>query len=82
MSVALAADNEPVKPGVVLGWCLSHFVHLDEANACLHCAPVRYSPLTFRVAELVITMAAPSRVHKLASEVLNHKGQYSEDKGR
>lgn len=82
MSVALAADNEPTKPGVVLGWCLSHFVHIDEANACMHCAPVRYSPITFRVAEIVMTMAGPAHAHKLASEVLSHRGKYAEDKGR
>lgn len=81
MSLALASDDDR-RAGVVIGWCLSHFVHVDEANACMHCAPVRYSPITFRVAELAITMAAPSHVHKLASEVLNHKGQYAEDKGR
>lgn len=25
--------------------CLRHFVHLDESNAAIHCATVRYSPI-------------------------------------
>ena len=31
-------------------WAFIHHYHNDLSNAATHCAPVRYSPLTFRLA--------------------------------
>jgi hypothetical protein len=69
----------------VLGECLRHFVHADESNAAMHCAPVRYSPITFRVAEQLSALG-----HELGRtpdpglvwEVMGAKGEYAEDTGR
>jgi hypothetical protein len=58
-----------------LVWCLVHFEAMDRANACMHCAPVRYSPITFRLAH-----AVPE--HPTAVIVLDHVGLYEEDRGR
>ena len=69
----------------VLWECFRHFVHLDEANAAMHTAPVRYSPITFRIAEqlepIPLNWFSPDN-HRLLASVLSHKGAYEEDKGR
>jgi hypothetical protein len=64
-----------------------HFVHLDHANAAIHTADVRYSPITFRLAELLDSMrpvAVPDDELslQLLNEVLSHLGLYEEDPGR
>jgi len=65
----------------VLHQALRHFVHLDESNAAIHCAPVRYSPITFRLAEQTEALTvAPG--DEFAARVLDHVGQYEEDTGR
>jgi len=62
-----------------LVWCLEHFKTLDESNAAIHCAPVRYSPITFRVAGALDVL----HVHLDTVEaVLAHRGVYAEDPGR
>lgn len=66
---------------------LRHFVHLDESNAAIHCATVRYSPLTFRLAEQLMAYANssgewPADDDGTISRVLGHLGQYEEDAGR
>lgn len=70
-------DNSPVL------WCFEHFFHMDKANACMHCAPVRFSPITFRLAEF-LNKGYPAMFvesHDL-NEVLHHSGMYEEDAGR
>ena len=67
--------------------CLRHFVHLDESNAAIHCAPVRYSPITFRLAEqLHSTLIDPDNdwldLDNTIAIVMSHVGQYEEDLGR
>ena len=37
----------------VLGWCLRYFANLDRSNAAIHTGAVRYSPITFRLAEVL-----------------------------
>jgi hypothetical protein len=67
-------------------WALEHFKALDEANAKIHCAPVRYSPLTFRLAEALCEelekggedVEWPMAVSTVIIEV----GKYQEDPGR
>lgn len=67
----------------VLGWCLTHFANLDRANAAIHCGLVRYSPITFRLAEVLNGGFdhAPG-VRELLDDVVEHAGKYAEDKGR
>jgi len=68
--------------------CLRHFVHLDESNAAIHCAPVRYSPITFRLAETLMRESVETGAFlagvddKTVQAVLSHIGQYEEDTGR
>lgn len=62
-----------------LSWCLAHFYYADRANAVMHCAAVRFSPITFRLAELV---SAQDVTDQIAIEVMSHRGQYKEDAGR
>jgi hypothetical protein len=61
-----------------------YFYHMDKANACIHCAPVRFSPLTFRLAEQLMRHAQETGQDVTAevAEVMIHRGQYEEDKGR
>jgi hypothetical protein len=56
-----------------------HFYHMDTANACMHVADVRFSPLTFRLAEALEGMVNDSGE---IEEVLAHRGRYAEDPGR
>jgi len=68
--------------------CLRHFVHLDESNAAIHCAPVRYSPITFRLAEVLMRESVETGQFLAGVDdatvqaVLSHVGQYAEDTGR
>jgi hypothetical protein len=61
---------------------LRHFYHLDHSNAAFHCAEVRYSPITFRLASALVELD-PSESHvDPARTVLFDVGRYEEDKGR
>jgi len=60
-------------------WAFEYLYHMDKANACMHCAPVRFSPITFRLAE---TLSAYQRANEMVAEVMAHKGKYEEDPGR
>jgi hypothetical protein len=82
-----AAETLSTMPAAdVVAWSLRHFYHLDHANACMHHAPVRFSPLTFRLAELFNDMPIDKLKHPQAmwcsEHVLKHKGAYTEDTGR
>jgi hypothetical protein len=73
----MAIDIEKLEDAVALA--LSHFVHIDRANAAIHGAQVRYSPITFRLAEAIPDLADRNDdVH----DVLLDRGTYKEDKGR
>lgn len=65
--------------------CFRYFSALDESNAAIHVSQVRYSPITFRLAEQLASvnrddLAAHNA--RLLDEVLRHLGAYEEDKGR
>lgn len=62
-----------------LGEALRHFAHLDESNAAIHCGTVRYSPITFRLANAMSDMGAADG---LVAAVLGDVGAYEEDRGR
>lgn len=71
----------------VIAFCLRHFKHLDESNAAIHMAPVRYSPITFALAERIRWRAVRSTRFSAEDmqnvrEVLAHRGKYALDKGR
>lgn len=74
---------------IALGWCLRHFKSADEANAAVHCAPVKYSPITFAVAQcvhdLIESEVVPSfdfEAADMAGVVLSHRDLYELDSGR
>jgi hypothetical protein len=78
--------RQTVSADQVLWECFRHFAHMDEANAAIHCAQVRYSPITFRLAEhlapiLETDWLAPHN-HALLQGVVDHMGHYEEDPGR
>jgi len=78
--------TRPSSESHVLWQCFRHFVHIDKANAAIHCAQVRYSPLTFRLAELLHASEfydelAPEPAEMLRS-VIGDLGTYEEDSGR
>lgn len=70
----------------VLWECFRYFAHTDHANAATHTAVVRYSPITFRLAEhltpILETQFLTAGNHALLSEVVSHLDSYAEDKGR
>jgi hypothetical protein len=66
-----------------LMWSFLQNYHLDKANACIHCAPVRFSPITFRLYQALEGLI-PTDVEETPemAEVRLHLGAYKEDKGR
>lgn len=68
-----AANDHPVV------WALRYFKTLDESNACMHTAEVRYSPITFRLAEFLSDLVSECAE---VTAVLDHRGLYAEDLGR
>lgn len=86
-TLSAAETMRAMPPIEVLAWSLRHFYHLDQANACIHNAPVRFSPLTFRLAETFksvpnIDITKYPQALWCAEYVLKHKGAYAEDTGR
>jgi hypothetical protein len=69
-------DSDP------LLWAFEHFYHMDKANACMHCAPVKFSPITFRLAAALETDRGDEDWTRELTEVLHHSGLYEEDPGR
>jgi hypothetical protein len=70
-----------MSPEQTVEWALSHHYHSDLANAAVHTSPVRFSPLTFRLAELYQTMI-PGTKSEHVRHVLSHANTYPEDRGR
>jgi hypothetical protein len=64
-------------------WSFQHFFHMDKANACMHCAPVRFSPVTFRcLDDLLAHWPDDEDVTQEMAEVKYHHGKYELDSGR
>lgn len=67
-----------------------HFYHLDCSNAAIHNAPVRFSPLTFRLAEALadnthgvyMVLVNEGWDERQLHAVMVDKGKYAEDVGR
>jgi hypothetical protein len=66
----------------ILWHCLRQNVHADESNAAIHCAPVRYSPITFRLAEYLWNHFPSYRGRVELAQVAADIGSYVEDPGR
>lgn len=70
----------------IIRQCFSYFYNHDLANAAIHNASVRYSPITFRLAELLSDIGEATAVgvafDMQVMAVLEDKGKYDEDKGR
>lgn len=62
--------------------CFMHFWAADIANAAIHTSMVRYSPITFRLAEKLLDTEVSGVVAYALENVLNHLGTYQEDPGR
>lgn len=69
----------------LLGLCFQHFYGLDVSNASVHCAAVRYSPITFRLAERLMGYNLPDSTGDIQTAVrivYLARGRYAEDTGR
>lgn len=68
----------------VLLWCFIQNYHLDKSNAAVHCSPVRFSPITFRLYEALMVARDHDNegITEEMTEVALHHGRYQEDKGR
>jgi hypothetical protein len=64
----------------VLSYAFLQNYHADKSNAAIHCSEVRFSPLTFRLAELLDKSGR--QVSERVVEVLRDRGRYKEDAGR
>lgn len=65
-----------------IAWAFEQNYHSDKSNACIHTSEVRFSPLTFRLAEILTGYAGPEGDSLYVKEVMSHKNKYQEDKGR
>jgi len=67
----------------ILLWCFKQNYHADKMNACVHCAPVRFSPITFRLLLALADQWPPGEdITQEMAEVRSHIGQYELDLGR
>jgi uncharacterized protein YeaC (DUF1315 family) len=67
----------------VLLWCLQQNYHADKMNAAVHCAPVRFSPITFRLYETLMDQwPKGADISQEMAEIGSHRGRYVEDPGR
>ena len=65
-----------------LNWAFLYHFHTDCANAAVHCAPVRFSPITFRLYDAVIANLPEDEWSNEIHVVMTHYGNYEEDRGR
>lgn len=64
-------------------WAFLHFYYMDKANACMHCAPVKFSPLTFRLLDALAGLWPEDEDwSQMMAEVRDHRGSYDPDPGR
>lgn len=65
-----------------LWYAFVHFYHLDKSNAAFHTSEVRYSPITFRLAEHVWSHSQNLHHSEQLRSVILDSGAYEEDTGR
>lgn len=64
-------------------WAFEYFYHMDAANAKIHCAPVRFSPITFHLHEYILsTWNEDEDITQELAVVKEHQGKYGLDLGR
>lgn len=64
-------------------WTFEYMYHMDKANACMHCAPVKFSPVTFLLAqELLHDWSQDEDITSELAEVRDHIDKYELDMGR
>lgn len=65
-------------------WTFEYFYHMDKANACIHCAPVKFSPITFALyEELIREWRMDEDITQELAEVRDHtRMNYPLDTGR
>src|SRR5262245_18855453 len=64
-------------------WAFEQNYHLDKANACVHCAPVKFSTITFRLFA-ALEMSWPKDKERMTPEMIevcSHVGEYELDEG-
>lgn len=72
----------------ILSFCFEQNYGLDRSNAAIHTAVVRFSPITFRLAEEITAQrnaygfALLGVTAAAVAEVMSHNGSYTEDVGR
>jgi hypothetical protein len=64
-------------------WAFLQNYHLDKSNACVHCAPVKFSPLTFRLFQTLMNLWGHDEdITQEMAEVRSHLDKYELDPGR
>jgi len=64
-------------------WAFEQNYHADHMNAAIHCSPVKFSPLTFRLCdELFEAWPDDEDITSEMGEVRSHQGKYDLDMGR
>lgn len=71
----------PIGARDALSWAFHHHYHADKANAAIHTSEVRFSPLTFRLAEALLAECDHVECDHV-EEVMRDVGKYAEDRGR
>jgi hypothetical protein len=67
----------------VLLWCFQQNYHLDKSNACVHCAPVKFSPITFKLyTALIEQWPIEEDITQEMAEIASHLEMYELDHGR
>jgi hypothetical protein len=59
-----------------------YFFHNDYANAQIHRGKVRFSPITFALAQALSQYGSYLTDNWMVATVIQHAGQYELDKGR
>ncbi len=55
-------------------WAFEYFYHRDKMNACVHCAPVQFSPVTVRLFDaLFMGWSEHEDITVEMAEVLSHR---------
>ena len=64
-------------------WCFQQNYHLDKSNACVHCAPVKFSPITFKLYTALIELwPIEEDITQEMAEIASHLEMYELDHGR
>jgi hypothetical protein len=67
----------------LIQWAFLQNFYLDKSNACVHCAPVKFSPLTFRLFQgLSAVWPREDDITSEMAEVRSHLNKYELDGGR